>query len=166
MTLDAEKYYASLPKRRVGAGALLLDGTGNVLMVEPTYKEYWEIPGGTVEHGEDPRQACQRECLEELGLRLQLGRLLVLEHQTQEPPIGDSIMLVYDGGRVPAGMPLTLPPGELRSYQFVPSDRLGEVTVERLVSRIRFALVALQEGSTIELTNGLRAIAGPASCVS
>jgi hypothetical protein len=63
-----------------------------------------------------------------------------------------------DGGMVPVGTVLVLPPGELRSCKFVPPDRLGEVTVERLVRRIRFALLALQEGSTIELTNGLRAI--------
>jgi hypothetical protein len=39
----------------------------------------------------------------------------------------------------------------------VPPDQLGEVTVERLARRIRFALLALQEGSTIDLTNGHRA---------
>ncbi|MEO8182402.1 MAG: NUDIX hydrolase [Deltaproteobacteria bacterium] len=158
MTLDPDEYYASLPRRRVGAGALLLDGIGNVLMVEPTYKEYWEIPGGIVENGEDPRHACQRECLEELGLRLRPGRVLAFEHQTDEPPLGDSIMFVYDGGMVPADTPFVLPPGELRSHRFVPPDRLGEVTVERVARRIRFALLALQEGSTIELTNGHRAI--------
>jgi 8-oxo-dGTP diphosphatase len=158
MSLGPNEYDAPLPRRRVGSGALLLDGTGNVLMVEPAYKDHWEIPGGIVENGEDPRQACQRECLEELGLRLQPGRVLVFEHQTDEPPLCDSTMFVYDGGMVPVGTVLVLPPGELRSCKFVPPDRLGEVTVERLVRRIRFALLALQEGSTIELTNGLRAI--------
>lgn len=154
MSLEPSEYFESLPKRRVGAGALLLDGASNVLMVEPVYKDHWEIPGGIVEKGEDPRQACERECLEELGLKS--GRLLVLEHQTHEPPLGDSIMFVYDGGVVPGGAAFVLPPGELRSYRFVPSERLGELTVERLARRIRFALLALQKG-TIELTNGVRA---------
>ncbi len=157
MPLDPSEYFASLPKRRVGAGALLLDGTGRVLMVEPVYKEYWEIPGGIVEEGEEPRRACQRECLEELGLALSIGRMLVLEHQTEAPPLGDSLMLVYDGGVVPGGARLVLPPTELRSCQFVPPDRLEELTVERLARRIRFALVALSEGSTVELVNGARA---------
>ena len=56
-------------------------------------------------------------------------------------------------GVVPDGAALVLPPGELRSYRFVPSERLGELTVERLGRRVRFALLALQEGST----NGVRA---------
>jgi 8-oxo-dGTP diphosphatase len=106
----------------------------------------------------DPRLACRRECVEELGLLLTLGRLLVLEHQTQGPPLGDSIMFVYDGGVVSEGTPIVVPPTELRSYQFVPAARLGEFTVERLARRIHFALLALREGSTIELTNGVRAV--------
>jgi 8-oxo-dGTP diphosphatase len=157
MSADPSEYFKSLPKRRVGAGALLLDVSGNVLMVEPVYKDEWEIPGGIVEEGEDPRRACERECLEELGLSLKIGRMLVVEHQTHAPPLGDSIMFVYHGGVVPSGVALVLPPGELRSYKFVPSDGLGELTVERLARRMRFALLALQEGSTIELTNGERA---------
>ena len=155
MSLDPSEYFASLPKRRVGAGALLLDGAGSVLMVEPVYKEPWEIPGGIVEEGEAPRQACTRECLEELGLRLKIGRLLVLEHQMQELPLGDSVMFVYDGGVVPDGTALVLPPAELRSYRFIAPDRLGEFTDERLARRIRFALMALSEDSTVELTNGV-----------
>ena len=158
MAVDPSEYFASLPKRRIGAGALLLDGLGNVLMVEPAYKDYWEIPGGIVESGEDPRLACHRECVEELGLQLKLGRLLVLEHQTQEPPLGDSIMFVYDGGVVADATQIVVPAAELRSYQFVAPARLGELTIERLATRIHFALLALREGSTIELTNGVRAI--------
>jgi 8-oxo-dGTP diphosphatase len=126
------------------------------LMVEPVYKDEWEIPGGVVEDGEDPRHACQRECLEELGLRVNTGRILVLEHQTAPPPRGDSIMFVYDGGVVPDGTQLVLPPDELRSHRFVAPDRVGEFTIERLARRIRFALLALDEASTIELVNGVR----------
>lgn len=166
MSLEPGEYFASLPKRRVGAGALLLGGAGGVLMVEPVYKEYWEIPGGIVEEGDDPRQACSRECHEELGLRLKIGRLLVLEHQTHAPPLGDSMMLVYDGGVLPDGTPLVLPPAELRSHRFVHPERLGELTIEPLARRIHFALMALREGSTVELTNGVCASGRRVSAVS
>ncbi|CAN5733096.1 hypothetical protein BH20ACT1_BH20ACT1_01710 [soil metagenome] len=30
-------------------------------MVEPAYKDTWEIPGGQIESGESPREACERE---------------------------------------------------------------------------------------------------------
>ena len=36
----------------------------------------WEFPGGKVEPGEDGPAALARECLEELGVRVDVGRLL------------------------------------------------------------------------------------------
>ncbi len=154
MPLDPKPYFASLPKRRAASGALLCSGAGEVLLVEPVYKSSWEIPGGVVEAGEDPRRACQRECREELGLSVQVGRLLVVEHQTEPPPRGDSVMFVYDGGVIAPGTPLVLPPAELRSHRFVPPERLAELTVERLARRVRAALAALRAGSTVELVDG------------
>jgi len=39
------------------------------------YAGYWEFPGGKCEPGETPAQATARECLEETGLRIVVGRL-------------------------------------------------------------------------------------------
>jgi 8-oxo-dGTP diphosphatase len=50
----------------VSAGALFVDEYDRVLLVEPTYKSYWDIPGGYVEPGESPLAACAREVHEEL----------------------------------------------------------------------------------------------------
>jgi 8-oxo-dGTP diphosphatase len=50
----------------VAAGVLFVDEQERVLLVRPTYKAYWEIPGGYVDEGESPLQACTREVAEEL----------------------------------------------------------------------------------------------------
>jgi hypothetical protein len=34
-------FTATLPRKRMGAGVLLSDEAGRVLLVEPTYKDYW-----------------------------------------------------------------------------------------------------------------------------
>jgi len=44
-------------------------------VVEPAYKDHWELPGGVVGAGESPYDAAARE----LGLSVTLGRLLVVD---------------------------------------------------------------------------------------
>lgn len=39
------------------------------------YAGYWEFPGGKCEPGEDPAAATARECFEEIGIRVVVGRL-------------------------------------------------------------------------------------------
>jgi len=41
--------------------------------VRPDYKPHWEIPGGYVEPGEIPAEACMREVKEEFGIRSPMG---------------------------------------------------------------------------------------------
>ena len=67
---DLASFYARLPAKRVAAGALCQDAAGRVLLVEPTYKDVWELPGGMVEADESPLAACRRELREELGIEV------------------------------------------------------------------------------------------------
>jgi 8-oxo-dGTP pyrophosphatase MutT (NUDIX family) len=76
-----QEYYASLPKHIAGAGAFFHDPDGKVLLVKPSYRDTWEIPGGGLEHGEHPFQAAAREVGEETGLELRPGRLLAVLHR-------------------------------------------------------------------------------------
>ena len=55
----------------------LIENNGKYLLIKRSeikrgkknfYPAYWDIPGGTVEDGELPRQAAIRECQEEVGL--------------------------------------------------------------------------------------------------
>lgn len=148
----ATGFYASLPHRFIGAGLLVTDAAGAVLLVKPTYKPQWEIPGGVVEVRETPPEACAREVGEELGLRITVGRLLAVEHQWHDGP-GDSVMFVYDGGTAPVGAAFALPADELSEYAFVPRERLDDFTVPWLAGRIRAALDARESGGVAELEN-------------
>ena len=65
-----------LPKKRMAAAALFLNEQHEILIVKPIYRELWLLPGGVVEEGESPRQACIREIREELGLVIAVGRFL------------------------------------------------------------------------------------------
>jgi ADP-ribose pyrophosphatase YjhB (NUDIX family) len=63
--------------------------------VEPELGK-WTIPAGFVEGDEDPRKTAERECLEETGLQVQIGRLLEVIHG-REHSSGASIVIVYLG---------------------------------------------------------------------
>ncbi len=78
--MDRKTFQQTLPKKRISAGCLFFDEHNRLLVVNPTYKETWEIPGGVVEQNESPRDAVIREVSEELGFiatkTLALCRLL------------------------------------------------------------------------------------------
>jgi 8-oxo-dGTP diphosphatase len=86
-----------MARPRIAAGLLIRDNEGRILMVKPTYKDGWDIPGGYVEPGESPAQAAAREVVEELGVAVSVGRLLVVDW-APHPHEGDKILFIFDGG--------------------------------------------------------------------
>lgn len=112
-----------MPRKRVAAGVLVRDADDEtrVLLVEPTYKPRWDIPGGVVEADEPPLDACRREIREELGLDLPVHRLLAVDWLPRRGPWHDGIAFVFDGGTLPAGRlaDVVLPADELRAVRFV-----------------------------------------------
>jgi ADP-ribose pyrophosphatase YjhB (NUDIX family) len=72
--------------QRVGAYALVRRGDrveGDVLLVRFSVKGFhtgsWSLPGGGIDHGEDPRDGAVREVEEETGYRVELRQLLTVE---------------------------------------------------------------------------------------
>ena len=60
--------------------ALVFDRAGRLLILKPTYKSGWTIPGGVMEaDGETPWEACRREVREECGIEVRRGRLACME---------------------------------------------------------------------------------------
>ena len=149
-----ELYYAQLARVRQGAGALITTPDGCVVMYDVTYRDYLELPGGAVEDAESPPVACQRECREELGIDIEVGRLLVIDHQTDGGEQGNSVMFVYDGGVVEKSALHAVPSDEGRGAVLVDPKDLTGVTVPRLVARIRHALTARATAGLIETVNG------------
>ncbi len=137
-----------------GAGALFFDEVGRILLVEPTYKPNWEIPGGVVEQGETPSEACRREVEEELGLKREPGRLLVVDWA---PHNGDDrILFVFAGGTLSAAeqAAIRLQESELKSYEFVMPQEAVQRLIPRLARRVGEALKAWESGETRYLEHG------------
>jgi 8-oxo-dGTP diphosphatase len=138
------------------AGALFLDEAGRVLLVEPNYKDYWEIPGGLIEVGETPSQGCAREITEELGLTREPGRLLVVDW-APHPTHGDRVLFIFDGGvlTAPEIATIHLQAEELDSYEFLPPEQAVARLIPRLSRRVAAALLALDESRILYLEHGI-----------
>jgi 8-oxo-dGTP diphosphatase len=143
---------ATLPGKRMGAALLLRDSDDRILLVEPTYKPHWELPGGVVEAGESPRAAAAREITEELGLSVVPGRLLVVDWVPPRDPRTDGLMLVFDGGR--CGDPVRLPEDELRSWAWSDPGEAAQRLLPLLARRAAAALRALHTSTTLYLEDG------------
>jgi ADP-ribose pyrophosphatase YjhB (NUDIX family) len=153
MALNAQE--AKMAHPRMAAGALFFDAAGRVLMVEPTYKDYWEIPGGYVETGESPLHAAIREVQEELGITPPLGRLLAVDWAPNETE-GDKVLYLFDGGQLGQDdvARISLQPEELKSFAFFTPEQISEHTIPRLARRVIAATEARDAASPVYLEHG------------
>ncbi|MFE3772312.1 NUDIX domain-containing protein [Streptomyces sp. NPDC059122] len=140
---------------RMAAGALFFDDQDQVLLVKPSYKPKWEIPGGYIERGESPLTACRREVEEELGITPPIGPLLVVDWAPSEAE-GDKVLYVFDGGRLCPGefTKIKLAPEELLAAEFHSADWLDELLIPRLARRVRAAITAHTQGRPQYLEHG------------
>jgi ADP-ribose pyrophosphatase YjhB (NUDIX family) len=61
----------------LGAASVILDDHGRILLVKHAYGELnWELPGGGGEARESAEQTARREAREEVGVELQIDRLI------------------------------------------------------------------------------------------
>jgi 8-oxo-dGTP diphosphatase len=90
-----------LPGIPASAGALIYDRAGRLLILKPTYKSGWTIPGGVMEaDGESPWEACQREVREETGLEVSRGRLAAMDFRRPRKGRPGGIRFLFDCGQL------------------------------------------------------------------
>jgi 8-oxo-dGTP pyrophosphatase MutT (NUDIX family) len=101
LVAGSETGLPALPAIPVSAGALLFDKAGRLLILKPTYKSGWTIPGGVMEaDGETPWDACRREVAEECGIDVQHGRLACMDFRRPRPGSPGGIRFLFDCGVV------------------------------------------------------------------
>ncbi|GII80715.1 ADP-ribose pyrophosphatase [Sphaerisporangium rufum] len=161
-TIPPDDFYARINKTLAGAGAFITDRRGRVLLVKPNYRDHWLWPGGHVDEGETPADACAREVREELGLILPVGRLLGVHWV---PPLGDRplplVHFLFDCGTLPSEDGIVLQREELDAYRFVAPGEAREVMPAYLVRRLRAAIAARTGGTSFYLTGGSAGFLAP-----
>jgi len=152
---SSKAYTASLPKKRMGAGCLFFDEQVKVMLVKPTYKPGWEIPGGSVEDYESPKQCCEREVQEELGVERKVGQLLVVDYNSETDEKTESLMFIFDGGVLTVSQidSIQLRQEELSELRFFTAETLPEEMSVALRNRVLMAWQHKLQGGDAYLEN-------------
>ncbi|MFD8464291.1 NUDIX domain-containing protein [Streptomyces cyaneofuscatus] len=146
---------AKQARKRVAADALLRDPAGRVLLVNPTYKPGWDLPGGMVELNEPPEVAVRRELREELGRDIDVLGLLVVDWVAPHGPWDDQIAFIFDGGTLDGDEDLQPHDEELSEARFFPLEKARELVGGRLRRRMDAAMRALQRNCPLYLRDGV-----------
>jgi 8-oxo-dGTP pyrophosphatase MutT (NUDIX family) len=79
-------------KIRLGCTAAIFDEHHRILLTKRSDNGQWCLPGGAVDPGETVVEACEREVLEEVGMRVRVKRLVgIYSHSDQ--------LVVYPDGK-------------------------------------------------------------------
>lgn len=136
------KAWVKRTPRVVAAGVLFFDADDKILFVKPTYKEGWEIPGGITELDESPRDACKREIKEELGLNLEVGRLICVGYGKKRKNKPERVSCIFDGGILTKIKikKIKLQSDELLEYKFLSFREAKPLLVPALKQKVWHAL--------------------------
>jgi 8-oxo-dGTP pyrophosphatase MutT (NUDIX family) len=144
-----------LPRIPASAGALIWDGKGRLLILKPTYKSGWTLPGGIVEaDGETPWEACRREAREECGLELRRGKLVCVDFLRPRPGRPGGMRFLFDAGRFDKSTltGITLQAEEIARHRLARMDRALQLLSGPV--RRRVAATLNQEGRLHYLEDG------------
>jgi 8-oxo-dGTP pyrophosphatase MutT (NUDIX family) len=154
VTANGGEYLPAIP---ASAGALIFDREGRLLILKPTYKSGWTIPGGVMEaDGETPWEACRREVREECRIEVTGGRLACMDFRRPKPGRAGGIRFLFDCGPVGeadlAG--IVVQPEEIAEYRLAALPDALSLLRGPIRRRVRAAvgrkgLVYLEDGRAV-----------------
>ncbi|QBQ74511.1 hydrolase [Burkholderia phage BcepSauron] len=89
----------TIPKHIAGVACVLIDkGTGDVLLqrrIKDPGSDFFVLPGGVIEEGEDPKAAIIREMREEVGVELRETDPMAMHFASDTHVSGDKLIMMY-----------------------------------------------------------------------
>ncbi|WFB11356.1 NUDIX hydrolase [Streptomyces sp. LX-29] len=140
----------------MAADALIRDATGRILLVDPSYKQGWDLPGGMVDD-EEPLEGLARELREELQIHdARIGRLLAVDSLPKDVYGRSLVASIYAVHipQAPSAESLLLQHDEIRAAEYVPEAEALQRLPELLRRRVAAALEAERGAHTAHLREG------------
>lgn len=146
-----------IPRIPASAGALIYDARRRLLILKPNYKKGWTIPGGQIDPGESPWEACRREANEECGLTLEHGRLACVDFRPAKQNRPGGVRFLFDCGRFADAelAQIRLQEDEIEACRFAAIEHAVELLSGPIGRRVRAAAgsehcVYLEDGRPLD----------------
>jgi 8-oxo-dGTP pyrophosphatase MutT (NUDIX family) len=146
-----------VPRIPASVGALIFDPAGRLLVLKPSYKKGWTIPGGQMDaSGESVWEACRRETREECGLEVASGRLVCVDFRRPKPNRPGGVRFLFDCGIFTDQQlsRIRLQADEIEDYRFAEPNEALQLLSGPIRRRVAAAIgakrcVYLEDGRTV-----------------
>lgn len=118
------------PTFTIGSFGIICDENHRILLVHRTDIDFWNLPGGGVEQGEAPWEACVREVKEETGLDVEISRMI----GTYSKPDKNEIVFSFECKIISGKITLN---EEARDIRYFDIDKIPTNTIKKQVERIK-----------------------------
>lgn len=112
-------------------GAIIENEKGEVLLVKRKFepqKGYWDLPGGFVRAGEDLEQSVKREVMEEIGVQVEIQRIIgiyvdtYLYQEIANKTFGVVVSAKITGGTLHSA-------DDVEEYKYFPKEQVLQQTI-------------------------------------
>lgn len=149
--ISDEEYYGNLPKKHIGAVVVIFNEAHQLLLIKPTYKDGWSIPGGGVELDETPLTTALRETKEEIGLDLKEINLVCIAYTPQSGIKPETLQFIFYGGELSKNniIKINLDKNEHSEFKFVDIQEAIALLDERKKTILPQVIEAIKNGKTV-----------------
>lgn len=158
--MSDREYIKNLPAKRMASGVVLFNDIKEILLVKPTYKDFWSVPGGVIDKDESPRDAALREVKEEIGIELINCQLLCVDYMSSidsgYSTKDENIQFIFYGGILTNEQisQIQIPQEEIGEFKFVSKEESLKLVSDRLANRLISCLEAISSHTPVYLEGG------------
>ncbi len=144
---EYKQWFNGQPRKPVSGAVLFVNESQEVLLLKPTYRDDWNLPGGVLEEHESPLDGAVRETKEELDLTINRTDLQLssVDYRPAKNGLVDKLYFYFYGGALSeeAIQSISLQAEEVEEMRFVSLEE-----AKQLLSKWTYSQVSISLSST------------------
>jgi ADP-ribose pyrophosphatase YjhB (NUDIX family) len=155
-----KKYQKTIPKKRMSAGVLFFNKEGMILILKPSYKDNWTLPGGVCNKNESPRQTGEREVKEEINIEVKLKRLVAVNYNRAKGDVDENMLWWFYGGILDERQikQVKVDGEEILEYRFVKPEEAKKLVRRNLIKYVYKKVIKIKIWHIWKIGGNLRCI--------